>query len=222
MSVSYVVAALLAMAAGYRAADHPRLECWRRFDRGLLRFALFWLYLLHGLAGAVVVAVAKHIGFAPVSSGAGREWANGVIYGTIAAALLRLEISSIGLVTLSPARIIFKLGLETFERRLDAGVARAVPRQLGDLQPRPLCAVGWRLFARHVRARLDPDVALAHADWLNSLTAAVLAGSEAVSPQEKADATEATEALRQYCEDHILADCDGTVSFAVPPPPPSA
>jgi hypothetical protein len=220
MIVSYVVAALIAMAAGYRAAEHPRLECWRRFDHGLLRFALFWLYLLHAVAGIVVAAMAMHLSFKPVSSGAGRDWANGVIYGTIAAALLRLEISSIGLVTLSPARILFKLGLETFERRLDAGVARAVPRQLGDLQRRPLCAVGWRLFARHVRPRLDPDVALAHSDWLNGLTAAVLAGSEAGSSQAKADATEATEALRQYCEDHILANCDGTISFAVPPPPP--
>lgn len=172
-----------------------------------------------------MTALAKHLDWVPLASGSGREWVNGAVYGIAAAAFLRLEITSFGLAPLSPARTLFRVGLEFFEVRLDAAVARAVPRQLGDLQPVALCRVAWRLYNRHVESELEAADADAHGDWLNELTDQILAGAAARSYAAHADALEAdermqtTERVRQYCEDLILVNCDATIHLGDVPPP---
>jgi len=224
--ITYAVAAVVAMAAGLKAAQHPRLEFWRRWDRGLVRFVMAWFYLLHGIAGIAVTALANHLDWVPLPTGSGREWANGALYGIAAAVFLRIEITSFGLVHVDPARTVFRIGLEFFEGRLDAGVARAVPRQLGDLQPVPLWRVAWRLYNRHVESELHPADADAHGDWLNDLTDQTLAGAAYPTLADTLEANErlqATERVRQYCEDLILDNCDATIHLGdVPPPDPQS
>jgi hypothetical protein len=211
MIIAYVVASSLAAAAGIKAAHHPRLAFWRRWDPGAVRAALAAVFAIHALCGVAVAGLAFHLDWQVLDSGAGRHWANGAAYGIAAAALLRVEITSFGLSPISPARVLFHVGIELFEGWLDRGAARAVPRQLGDLRRKQLCRVSWNLYLRHVKDELTPTDALTEGRWLRATQATALARD--IAPNE---AIEAQERLRYFCEHLILARHDATINFPAP------
>lgn len=206
---AYVVSVVLAMCLAFRGASHPRLHWWRRWDPGAVRVALIPYYLLHAVAGVVVTAIALGLDWKPVASG----WVNGLIYGLAAAALLRVEISSFGLDPLTPARALLRIGLESFAGRLDVATERTIGRQLGELRVPRLCRVTWRLFERYDRNTLRVDRSLERAAYLVALQTRALRDMTSATPAEEADALQAQEELRGYCETQIIVHRDSTISL---------
>ena len=200
------------MVAAYGADDFPKRPYWRRWDGGAVTVAMASIYVLYAITGVAVAGLAQHLGWEVLSSGSGREWANGAAFGIAAAGLFKLEITGFKLIPIAPARNLLNLFLQRFERSLDVGANRGVARKVGDLTPRQLCQVSWQLFLRHVRPKVSVDVAVADARRLRALHAQALTPLEAADALMAADIA-AQEVLRYYIEQLIVGNRDATIDF---------
>lgn len=220
MFVTYAVAFVVALVLGtIRGSDHPRLHYWLRFDPVAVRVAQIPVAVFHGLAGLLVAGLAQHWNWVPLDSGAGRGWVNGAAYGVAAAALLRIEVTSFGLAHFSPARLLLRVSLEYFEGWIDVNTARAVARCLGDVQPRALCRVSWRLFCRHVKPNCEPVDAYQTGVWLRDFQITALGGDGTGTTAADVDAMRAQEHLRWFCDVLITGYRDATIDLSDVPRP---
>jgi len=218
MGVTYLVAALVAVAAAFAKPDYPKLPYWQRWDPAATNVALGCVYAIYALTGVAVAGLAQHLGWEVLSTGAGREWANGAAYGIAALGILKLEVSSFGLSSVAPARLLLRGFLERFETSLQSATNRAVARRVGDLTVLQLCQISWRLFMRHVKPDLEREatkweVICDHSGWLHALHIQALSGQNATDPALVADAIEAQERLRHYIEELIIDNSDDSIDL---------
>jgi len=212
MVIAYLVAAALAAVAARGGPEFPKLAFWRRWDPAAVWCAEGVVYLIYACTGVLVTGLAEHLGLRPLSSGAGRAWANGAAYGVVALAFLRLNLEIVGLDLLSPAKVLLRAFLEGTTPILDGGAQRSVARKVGDLRPRALCRASWQLYLRHVERVVPPGVAEEHAHWLGAYHPRALDGGSD-DPWRETDATEAQERLRFYVERLIIDHHDSTIEF---------
>jgi hypothetical protein len=212
MFIDYLTAGAIATGASIKAFKHPHLAYWWKWDRVPLLGALALILLIYVATGVAVTALALHLGWMVLETGAARNVANGAAYGAAAVLLLRLEITSFGLAPISPARLIFRGVLDRLEGALNAGCARAIPRAIGDLTARQLCRLSWQLFRKYVEPGIsEPAVRIADAAELRSRHRRAMKrlGDDA----EDDDVIEAQEDLRFTCEDLIVKNLEATVVF---------
>lgn len=223
MIVTYLVAAAIATLAARGLAHHEKLPYWRRWDRAAVVVELGTIYLIFALTAVVVTLVAHQLELAV--AGAARYWINGLIYGAVTVAVLRIDFSSIPLLEqASLGRDLVTWYLRRFEPKMDAAAKLGVARKIGDLRPRQLCRVNWQLFLRHVRPTLRPDVAIADARGLRELYASALGSKYSSDADTESSALMAQELIRFEIERLIVLHQDSTISIPpedlVPPPPP--
>jgi hypothetical protein len=210
---TYLAAAVVASLASIKAFKHPHLAYWWKWDRVLIVAALTSIVLIYAASGVAVTALATHLGWRVIDSGTGSWVANGAVYGAAAVALLRLEVTSFGLASISPARVIFNGVLDRLEGTLDAACARAVPRKVGDLTARQLCRVSWQLFRKYVDSDASLKVAVKLADALELRKRHHLALRRLSNAPADAEVIEAQEDLRFTCADLIVRNYDATIDF---------
>jgi hypothetical protein len=214
MLLAYLVAATVAAAAAYGAADYQELPYWRRWDRGMVRAVLGLICLFFAVVGIGVVALAQHFDLL-FDDGTGAAVANGVIWGGATFVLLRVEFTGFGLSQVGPARSLLKLYLARIEPTLTRGADRNVRRRIGDLRPKDLCHVSLALFLKYVEPELREDLLERHLEKLNVLHVQALAPEDPEDPADWVTAHTARGLLRHRCERLIVDNRDADVELPV-------
>jgi hypothetical protein len=213
MIIPLLVAGAVAAMAGFVRPDYPDLPYWWRWDPAPVVMVLLVTYGLYAIIGLGVAGVAEHFGLKLLTTGSGRDWGNGVVYGLAAGLLLRIESTTFGLVDLSPARLLLQRLLDLCKQWLAVGTHRTVARKIGDLSAQQLCEVSIRLFAKHVQSQLEGEVAESHRAWLNDYCLRATEDEHSMEAAVLDGALGAREQLRNYIETLIVAEKDSTISL---------
>ncbi len=155
MLITLLVAAAVAAVAGIRTFPVRRYSWWLHWSRATFGWVVSVLLIVHAASATAVSLLADAAEWAPFE-GRGAHLANGVIFGIVAAGMLRVDFGGFHAGKIGPPLSLLRGIVSFLEEGQDEGAEREIESYVLGLDKQTLVDQAW--FFRHDVDPRDPSI----------------------------------------------------------------